>query len=94
MPPSESYLLVSLGGLIGSSVLAQDLVFPIGEDARFAWSDLERFEDDGPQRPDDPGLRPLARTDRDLVLSVFAYFEEATGATSTTPAPTASSSRS
>jgi alpha-glucoside transport system substrate-binding protein len=72
-------LAVSLGGLLGSA-LAQDLVFPIGEDARFSWSDLERFESIDLSGQTVSVFGPWLGPDRDLVLSVFAYFEQATGA--------------
>ena len=74
-------LALSLGGLLGSSVLAQNLVFPIGEDARFNWSDLERFEAMDLSGQTIEVFGPWLTVDRDLVLSVFAYFEQATGAT-------------
>jgi alpha-glucoside transport system substrate-binding protein len=73
------FLAVSLG-LIGASVQAQNLVFPIGEDARFAWSDLERFEDMDLSGQTIQVFGPWLGPDRDLVLSIFAYFEQATGA--------------
>jgi alpha-glucoside transport system substrate-binding protein len=73
-------LALSLGGLLGSSVLAQNLVFPIGEDARFNWSDLERFEAMDLSGQTVSVFGPWLGPDRDLVLSIFAYFEAATGA--------------
>ncbi|MFO8149967.1 MAG: ABC transporter substrate-binding protein [Trueperaceae bacterium] len=73
-------LALSLGGLLGSSALAQNLVFPIGEDARFNWSDLERFEAMDLSGETIDVFGPWLGPDRDLVLSIFAYFEEATGA--------------
>jgi alpha-glucoside transport system substrate-binding protein len=73
------FLLVSLG-LIGATVQAQNLVFPIGEDARFAWSDLERFEEMDLSGQTIQVFGPWLGPDRDLVLSIFAYFEAATGA--------------
>ncbi|MBW6454750.1 MAG: ABC transporter substrate-binding protein [Trueperaceae bacterium] len=73
-------LALSLGGLLGSSVLAQNLVFPIGQDARFNWSDLERFEAMDLSAETIQVFGPWTAGDRDLVLSIFAYFEAATGA--------------
>jgi len=73
-------LALSLGGLLGSSVLAQSLVFPIGEDARFNWSDLERFEAMDLSGQTVSVFGPWLGPDRDLALSIFAYFEAATGA--------------
>ncbi len=73
-------LALSLGGLLGTA-LSQDLVFPIGEDARFNWSDLERFEAIDLSGQTIEVFGPWLTVDRDLVLSVFAYFEQATGAT-------------
>jgi alpha-glucoside transport system substrate-binding protein len=72
-------LAVSLGGLLGSA-LAQNLVFPIGEDARFNWSDLERFDAMDLSGQTISVFGPWLGPDRDLVLSLFAYFEQATGA--------------
>ena len=74
-------ILLALGvvGLLGSAV-AQDLAFPIGEDDRFDWASLERFEalDLTGQTIDVFG--PWLTVDEELVNSVFAYFEHATGA--------------
>jgi alpha-glucoside transport system substrate-binding protein len=74
-------LALSLGGLLGSSVLAQSLVFPIGEDARFNWSDLERFEAMDLSGQTIEVFGPWLTADREFVLAMFAYFEHATGAT-------------
>ena len=72
-------LALSLGGLLGTA-LAQNLLFPIGQDARFNWSDLERFEamDFSGQSIDVFG--PWLSPEREIVNSVLAYFAHATGA--------------
>jgi len=71
-------LALSLGSLLGASV-AQ--VFPVGEDPRFNWSDLERFEAVDLSGQSISVFGPWLGPDRDLVLSIFKYFEMATGAT-------------
>jgi alpha-glucoside transport system substrate-binding protein len=73
-------LALCIGGLLGSAALAQQLVFPIGEDERFNWSDLERFEEMDLSGQIVQVFGPWLGPDRDLVMSVFAYFEQATGA--------------
>jgi alpha-glucoside transport system substrate-binding protein len=72
-------LTLSVAGLLGTA-LAQNLVFPIGQDARFNWSDLERFEAMDLSGQTVSVFGPWLGPDRDLVLSIFAYFEAATGA--------------
>ncbi len=72
-------LTLSVAGLL-STALAQNLVFPIGQDARFNWSDLERFEAMDLSGQTVSVFGPWLGPDRDLVLSIFAYFEAATGA--------------
>jgi alpha-glucoside transport system substrate-binding protein len=71
-------LALSLATLLSASV-AQ--VFPVGEDARFNWSDLERFEALDLSGQSISVFGPWLGPDRDLVLSIFKYFEMATGAT-------------
>jgi len=66
--------------LAGSAAFAQDLVFPIGEDDRFNWASLEPFNEMDLSGETVTVLGPWLGPDRDLVNSVFAYFEEATGA--------------
>jgi len=74
-------LLTSLAivGLIGGA-MAQDLVFPVGEDDRFSWGDLERFEALDLTGQTVEVFGPWLTVDEELVNSVFAYFEAATGA--------------
>ncbi|MDR9390603.1 MAG: ABC transporter substrate-binding protein [Trueperaceae bacterium] len=74
-------ILLALGvvGLLGSAV-AQDLVFPIGEDDRFDWASLERFEALDLTGQTIEVFGPWLTVDEELVNSVFAYFEHATGA--------------
>ncbi len=62
-------------------VAAQDdLVFPIGEGDLFNWSDLERFEEMDLSGQEVTVFGPWLTVDQELVESVFAYFENATGA--------------
>ena len=72
-------LTLSVAGLLGTA-LAQNLLFPIGEDARFNWSDLERFEAMDLSGQVIEVFGPWMGTDRDLINSVLAYFAFATGA--------------
>lgn len=65
-----------------SGALGQELVFAPGEDDRFNWESLEAFgqeHDLEGQTLDMTG--PWTGSDAELVESVIAYFEEATGAT-------------
>jgi len=80
MMKSIPRLLLAMS-LVGALSLSGAQVFPVGEDTRFNWSDLERFEalDLSGQRISVFG--PWLGPDRDLVLSIFDYFERATGAT-------------
>lgn len=75
-------LALAVGLIVGlaAPVVAQDLVFPVGEDARFAWSDLERFEAMDLSGQTVSVFGPWLGPDRDLAMSIFAYFEAATGA--------------
>ncbi len=74
-------LVLALGvvGLLASAA-AQDLVFPIGEDDRFDWASLERFEALDLTGQTIEVFGPWLTVDEELVNSVFAYFEHATGA--------------
>jgi alpha-glucoside transport system substrate-binding protein len=67
-------------GLFAAPAVAQDLVYPIGEDARFHWDDLERFNDIDLSGQEISVLGPWLSVDQDLINSVFAYFTQATGA--------------
>lgn len=59
----------------------QDLRFPIGQDPRFSWADLERFQAMDLSGQEVSVLGPWLGPDRDLVNSVLDYFVAATGAT-------------
>ncbi|RMG81957.1 MAG: carbohydrate ABC transporter substrate-binding protein [Chloroflexi bacterium] len=67
--------------MLGVSVQAQDdLVFPIGEDDRFHWEDLDRFSEMDLSGQEVTVFGPWLGPDEELVTSIFAYFEHATGA--------------
>ena len=67
--------------LLAAPAAAQDLVFPIGEDTRFHWDNLEAFDAMDLSGQEVSVLSPWLGPDEKLVSSVFAYFEAATGAT-------------
>ncbi|AQZ50601.1 ABC transporter substrate-binding protein [Martelella mediterranea] len=68
--------------LFAGAASAADLKFPVGEDSRFNWDSYNQFAEAHGDISDQtltifgPWLGP----DKDLVESVIAYFEEATGA--------------
>jgi alpha-glucoside transport system substrate-binding protein len=67
--------------LLAGAAGAQDLKFAPGEDARFNWKSYEDFA--AAHKLEGQSLNvmgPWTGADQDLVLSVFAYFEAATGA--------------
>ncbi len=67
--------------MLGVSVQAQDdLVFPVGEDDRFHWEDLDRFSEMDLSGQEVTVFGPWLGPDEELVTSIFAYFEYATGA--------------
>ena len=77
-------LLTFLVSLFVAPTVAQDeeLVFPIGEDDTFNWESYEAFAAEYDFEGEEIDmLGPWLGVDRDLVESVIAYFEEATGAT-------------
>ena len=81
LPTLASAVALSLAA--GAPALAQDagnLVFPIGESDLFNWSDLDRFTEMDFSGEEVSVLGPWLGVDRDLVNSVMAYFEAATGA--------------
>lgn len=72
---------VALASLAAGGVLAQELKFPVGEDARFTWASYEEFaaaHDLSGQTLTIAG--PWLGPDQNLVESMLAYFEAATGA--------------
>ncbi|WP_295807280.1 ABC transporter substrate-binding protein [uncultured Nitratireductor sp.] len=67
--------------LTGSTAYAADLKFAPGEDARFNWQSFEDFRAAHDLSGQEMSLfGPWLSADKDLVESVTAYFEEATGA--------------
>lgn len=71
-------MLLSLT-LAGTTSAQDDLVFPIGE-GPFNWGDLERFEEMDLSGQSVDVFGPWLGPDQELVESIFAYFEYATGA--------------
>ena len=74
----------ALSLLAAGAVQAQDgsnLIYPVGDDSRFHWSDLDRFEAMDLSGQEVSVLGPWLGPDRDLVNSVLNYFVAATGAT-------------
>ena len=67
--------------LLGGSASAQDLKFAPGEDARFHWDSYEALKSVDLKGQTLTVLGPWLGPDKDLVESVIAYFETATGAT-------------
>ncbi|MHA1564634.1 MAG: ABC transporter substrate-binding protein [Alphaproteobacteria bacterium] len=66
--------------MLAAPALAQDLKFPIGEDSRFHWDNLAAFDAMDLSGQEVTVLGPWLAADRDLVESMLAYFENATGA--------------
>ncbi|MCY4023672.1 MAG: ABC transporter substrate-binding protein [Anaerolineaceae bacterium] len=73
--------LVLVAGLLGGSLASADghLIFPVGE-GPFHWENLDDFSMMDLSGEEIRVFGPWLGGDRDLVESVFAYFEEATGA--------------
>ncbi len=81
--------------LFAGAASAQDLKFAPGEDARFHWDSYEALKSMDLSGQEVSILGPWLGPDKDLVESMIAYFEAATGANgATTTAPTALNSRS
>ncbi len=75
---------VALSLLTATAIQAQDgqnLIYPVGEDSRFHWSDLDRFQAMDLSGQQVTVLGPWLGPDRDLVNSMLDYFVAATGAT-------------
>ena len=73
--------IAAVGLAAGSPAAAQELLFPIGEDARFNWQSYEDFK---AAHGDLAGeavsiFGPWLSSDEELFESILAYFEEATG---------------
>jgi alpha-glucoside transport system substrate-binding protein len=73
------FLSVATLALIAGSAGAQDLKFPPGADARFDWASYEALKSMDLQGQKLTVLGPWLSADKDLVESVLAYFEAATG---------------
>lgn len=73
------FLSVATLALIAGSAEAQDLKFPPGADARFDWASYEALKSMDLQGQKLTVLGPWLSADKDLVESVLAYFEAATG---------------
>jgi alpha-glucoside transport system substrate-binding protein len=73
------FLSVATLALIAGSAGAQDLKFSPGADARFDWASYEALKSMDLQGQKLTVLGPWLSADKDLVESVLAYFEAATG---------------
>jgi len=71
---------VVLSVMLAAPAIAQELKFPIGEDPRFNWDDLQKFDAMDLSGQEITVLGPWLGADRDLAESMLAYFENATGA--------------
>ncbi len=74
---------VAVAATFAAPALGQDgqnLLFAIGEDSRFTWSDLAPFQAMDLSGQEVSIFGPWLGPDRDLVVSVLNYFEAATGA--------------
>ncbi|WP_174803970.1 ABC transporter substrate-binding protein [Martelella limonii] len=67
--------------MLAGAAHAADLKFPVGDDSRFNWDSYNQFaEDHGDISGETLSIfGPWLGPDKDLVESVIAYFEEATG---------------
>lgn len=72
-------LVVLALGVLVAPIAAQDLVFPIGE-GDFNWASLEEFNAIDLSGQEIRVFGPWLGVDQELVESIFAYFEQATGA--------------
>lgn len=74
------YLGVAVLALSASGAMAQELKFAPGEDARFNWASYEALKAMDLKGQKLTVLGPWLGPDKELVESVIAYFEAATGA--------------
>ncbi|MCP4380923.1 MAG: carbohydrate ABC transporter substrate-binding protein [Hyphomicrobiales bacterium] len=83
MKLSNSLLTFAAGiALTAGSAAAQDLMYPVGEDSRFTWQSYEDFAAANDLSGQTLSLfGPWLGPDKELVESMLAYFEAATGAT-------------
>ena len=73
------YLSAAVLALAAGAASAQDLKFAPGEDARFNWASYEALKSMDLKGQKLTVLGPWLSADKDLVESVIAYFEAATG---------------
>ncbi|MCE5972001.1 ABC transporter substrate-binding protein [Sinirhodobacter sp. WL0062] len=73
------YLSAAVLALAAGAAAAQDLKFAPGEDARFNWASYEALKSMDLKGQKLTVLGPWLSADKDLVESVIAYFEAATG---------------
>ena len=74
------YTSAAVLALLAGSAAAQDLKFAPGADARFNWASYDALKSVDLRGQSVSILGPWLGPDRDLILSVLAYFEAATGA--------------
>ena len=65
--------------MTAGTVSAQDLIFPPGEDERFNWDSYDSFAENDLSGQELTITGPWIGPDKDLVESMLAYFEAATG---------------
>jgi alpha-glucoside transport system substrate-binding protein len=74
-------MTVAAAALLAGAAGAAELKFKPGEDAKFNWASFEEFKNTHDLKGHTLSVfGPWLGPDRDLVLSVLAYFEDATGA--------------
>ena len=74
-------MTVAAAALLAGAAGAAELKFKPGEDAKFNWASFEEFKNTHDLKGQTLSVfGPWLGPDRDLVLSVLAYFEDATGA--------------
>lgn len=74
------YLSAAVSVLVAGGAFAQELRFPPGEDARFNWVSYEALKARDLSGQEISILGPWLGPDKEMVESVIAYFEAATGA--------------
>jgi alpha-glucoside transport system substrate-binding protein len=71
---------IAILAVVAGPAMAQDLAFPPGRDARFNWDAYEALKATDLSGQSMTLLGPWLGPDKDLIESVVAYFEAATGA--------------
>lgn len=74
-----SIIAAAISTLVATSASAADLKFPIGEDTRFNWASFEELQSDELKGEELTVFGPWLGPDKELVESVLAYFQAATG---------------